>query len=518
MTLTLSACFNPWQGNEGMGGNGNMGSITISFGDEINRGASFLAPSIVSRSESINVPRDFINTLKINVTLKRGNEPSISPQVFQDSNGNFKVSVEPGIWQITVDMFLANGDRFAIGSREGITVEAGKNTNDVKISMQLSYYPINEENLKTIIGNEMFPMDGNYILTEPINLSGFDWVPIGFDDDDPFIGIFDGNGYTISNLKINSPDYSYIGLFGVIGENGIVRNVRLIDVEITGNTAVGSLAGVNGGTVENSYATMGNVTGNNYVGGLVGYNRDGDIDGYIGIVRNSYANVEVNGNIVGGLVGQNNGIVENSYAMNNVNGNFAGGLVGGNYGIVQNSYATGNVGSGSGSDYPSAGGLVGENLGTVQNCYATGNVEGSSNVGGLVGQNSATGTIQNSVALNSSIKTNVNTTGTLGRVVGNNQSDPPTAAIGILSNNYGRPDNMFTNNTPFNPSGTFGPDTKHGANVTDGTGADSTASWNNATFWSVTVRFDNNLWDLANGKLPTLKNMPPGTQNPQVRE
>ena len=123
--------------------------------------------------------------------------------------------------------------------------------------------------------------------------------------------IFNGNGYTISNLFINRPSQIYIGLFGGKGTSTIT-NVGLINVNITGNYQVGGLIAHTGGIVSNSFVT-GSVTGNNIVvGGLVGLSA--------GKIINSYSTATVNGNgnsWVGGLVGCNWGTdarVLNSYS------------------------------------------------------------------------------------------------------------------------------------------------------------------------------------------------------------
>ncbi|MDN5046680.1 hypothetical protein O8C97_03235, partial [Aliarcobacter butzleri] len=191
--------------------------------------------------------------------------------------------------------------------------------------------------------------------------TGTGWNPIGNNSSNTFAGIFDGKGFTISNLYINRPSQIYIGLFGWI--SGTIKNLGLVDVNITGNGTIGGLAGYNyNGTIENSYLT-GNVTGTgNSVGGLVGYNNSGTI-------TNSYTNGRVKGNDrVGGLVGYND------------------------YGTVQNSYATAEV-IGTGND---VGGLIGiQNGGKTENSYASGTITGNSNIGGLIGRNF--GTITNSL-------------------------------------------------------------------------------------------------------------------------
>ncbi|GEM_PF-3971503 len=102
---------------------------------------------------------------------------------------------------------------------------------------------------------------------------------------EPFIGSFDGRNHTITGLYIYRPSRRHVGFFGDVAEEGEVRNVGVIDVNITGAREVGGLVGGNYGMVENSYVS-GNVSGNTYVGGLVGRQRDGTL-------LNSYATVTV---------------------------------------------------------------------------------------------------------------------------------------------------------------------------------------------------------------------------------
>ncbi|GIP30807.1 S-layer homology domain-containing protein [Paenibacillus sp. J2TS4] len=225
-------------------------------------------------------------------------------------------------------------------------------------------------------------LSAHFQLAEEINFTDGDWTtnpwePIGTDGA-PFTGTFDGNGYVIRNLKVDKTE-NFVGMFGVIGTDGIVRNVTLQNADITGINIVGTLAGQNYGKVKASSAS-GHVIGKNGVGGLVGSNR--------GRVEASYATGRVSGEVqVGGLVGYNSGTIQTSYVTGDADGSYiVGGLVGDNErGTVQDSYATGRV---SGSN--SVGGLAGHNSGTIQTSYATGEVTGSQQVGGLVGNNGNT--------------------------------------------------------------------------------------------------------------------------------
>lgn len=234
----------------------------------------------------------------------------------------------------------------------------------------------------------------NISLTENIDLGGMEWTPIG-NYNTPFEGVFNGNGYTISNFKITE-ELDYVGLFGYV-KYGTITNLRIANYTYNldysdkwGEMYIGGLAAsVNYGNIEKNYAS-GNITMlggvNVFVGGLIGEAVDTS-------VKNSYTN----GNITGTLSG---------YMF------VAGGLVGimdkddffSEY-IIQYCYSTTNVSITNTDEEPSyyqlsVGGLVGESDYNISNSYATGNVNAISNnfpsdsicyinVGGLVAETGA---------------------------------------------------------------------------------------------------------------------------------
>jgi hypothetical protein len=263
------------------------------------------------------------------------------------------------------------------------------------------------------------------------------WQPIGTTaENDKFAGSFDGQGHEICDLFINRPAESNVGLFGVIGGGGVIDNVGLVNVTVTGCSVVGGLAGQNEGPVSNSYSS-GRVTGYSYVGGLAGHNS--------GNVSNSYSTGRVTGTShVGGLAGQNEGPVNNSYSSGRVTGNsYVGGLAGHNSGNVSNSYSTGRVTGGW-----SVGGLAGQNEGPVSNSYSTGRVTGYSYVGGLAGHNS--GNVSNSYSSGRVTGSNyvgglagqnegtVNNSYSTGRVTGSNYVG------GLVGQNKGNVSNSYS--------------------------------------------------------------------------
>ncbi len=211
-----------------------------------------------------------------------------------------------------------------------------------------------------------------------------------------FTAEFEGNGRTIANLYIND-DLGYVGLFGIIGPGGDVRNVGLTapnaDSGVTGRWYVGALTGdIERGRVSGVYSDL-DVSGQHQVGGLTG-----SIWNY-GSMIESYATGDVTGSqIVGGLLGSvSRSGVSAVYATGDVTVTIemGGGLVGfGGYGHIQAAYATGSVTAGP-KFYPlqRIGGLVGESAHSwtesgMRANYATGRVTTPNDevgAGGLTG-------------------------------------------------------------------------------------------------------------------------------------
>ncbi|MHC4266527.1 MAG: GLUG motif-containing protein [Planctomycetota bacterium] len=249
------------------------------------------------------------------------------------------------------------------------------------------------------IGNHLDDWHRNFIMVNDINLAayiGSTFQLIGIDYLDPFTGVFDGNGHTISNFAYVFDEDDYMGLFRYVsGINAEIKDLGLIDPNIDAGTGdsvaalVGSLS--TGAALSSCFTQGGTVRGtsdNGGLGALAGSNH--------GIITDCYSSTKVigQGNFsgsvgTGGLIGSNDGQVSNCYSTADVNGNnnYVGGLIGYNSddGVIFNCYATGNVQGGN-----DLGGLVGSNWGSVSLCSAAGNVSGNWFVGGLAGKNRGT--------------------------------------------------------------------------------------------------------------------------------
>jgi hypothetical protein len=110
----------------------------------------------------------------------------------------------------------------------------------------------------------------NFQLTNTIDLKNKKWSPIGIDENIPFSGIFDGQGYNIINVLVNTKDLEYTGFFGYL-KNAIIINLGIEGIIKKGNY-VGGLAGANEGSQISCCVTNCDISKGKYSGGFVGKN------------------------------------------------------------------------------------------------------------------------------------------------------------------------------------------------------------------------------------------------------
>ena len=147
--------------------------------------------------------------------------------------------------------------------------------------------------------------------TADIDLAGCDWSPIGTADS-PFVGVYDGQGFTVSGLKISSTTASDVGFFGFVGDESFIQELTVIgeiDIplgSIAGGSTVGGIVGYIAGETYLSQVvaevdiSIRTAAGSGHIGGLAGQVEYGDIQ-YSGH-RGDFI---VTGNkLVGGLVGK----------------------------------------------------------------------------------------------------------------------------------------------------------------------------------------------------------------------
>ena len=264
-----------------------------------------------------------------------------------------------------------------------------------------------------------------YILTNNIDLSAHQWVPIGrgtSQDSEYFDGYFNGNGKTITGLYVDESTDGYLaGLFGLL--TGQVTDLTIEDayVKTAGeNSSAGILAGriSNSGTKVTNCHVSGTVESDVFVGGLTGYASYTEFESC-----SAKAKVSATGNNIGGFIGEGfaasftdcaaEGSVTGSWCC----GGFAGVIgykaeaehciadvnvtatdwnTGGFVGYTEQNtsisdcVALGNVSNPITSTTTKLGGFVGsmDNSISIQNCHAAGTVQGGNEehpAGGFIG-------------------------------------------------------------------------------------------------------------------------------------
>ncbi|WP_323592095.1 MBG domain-containing protein [Aliarcobacter butzleri] len=302
----------------------------------------------IQANNNINVNQAITWSTAQKLTLNAGNNIYINKEITATNNFG-KLALKYG--QATTTG--GNSDYYVNAK---VNLKAGQN-----FSTQKGSNVTNKKNYEVItsLGNESSGtgkdlqgingnLSGNYVLGADINASGtsswnlgMGFYSLGIITQDGFTGIFDGLGHTISDLYINRTGTNNVGLFGFTSGGSTIKNIGLLNVNITGKTDTGSLVGYSeGGIISNSYAT-GTVRGINIVGGLVGTEFR-----FEGIIENSYSKVDVIANYApgahraGGLAGMSIGNIKNSYASGTVTGtiddSYKSGLVIG--GIISNSW------------------------------------------------------------------------------------------------------------------------------------------------------------------------------------
>lgn len=256
-------------GNSGQGDIKSLHIITFGLGLSgsggivVNGDTYYAAGSTVTLSGSTNgytVTKDGTNPAEIVTVNESG-----GVYTFTMPATNVTVSGPPdyaGLWNADADHDGSSEEKaYIITTTAGLklladVVNTGNNQSGVffKLGGNIEY-------THTTDWNDATSTENNYTV-------------IGNGGNRSFCGTFDGQGYTISGIRIYRDGKNYTGLFGDLN-GSTVKNVRLADARITGSTNIGGIAGYNfQGTVMNCTVAADvciHAAGENH-GGIVGKN------------------------------------------------------------------------------------------------------------------------------------------------------------------------------------------------------------------------------------------------------
>ena len=321
------------------------------------------------------------------------------------------------------------------------------------------YLIANAQQLKKLVddvnNNPYASLNIHFKLTTDIQVTADEWIPIGHENTSngdnkifaPFMGIFDGNGHTISGT-LKSDKYNFFGFFGRVAGGSRISNLTIAATirnecrsepsDWWQNSACSFTGAICGYTQNEEIISNCHVTGT-VTGGIGDICSTGGVIGYGGAtIQNCHVSNNVTGgknydeklgfcySNTGGIAGTNSGEITNCTVSatitgtNTENSSYTGGIAGNNYALITNCQTTGLV-MGSGK-FSTTGGIVGENywyplwidndafiISTIYNCTNNARVTGggggstgSSTTGGIAGNNrsdiinctvSATGTV-----------------------------------------------------------------------------------------------------------------------------
>lgn len=286
-----------------------------------------------------------------------------------------------------------------------------------------------DEEIAKIGKDDAHPIDGIYVQLgdiESLTLT----TPIGTEEN-PFTGVYNGNGKKIQNLNIESTERN-VGIFGV--NNGTIKNLKIENGSIiSDNNVVGAIVGLNNGKIENCI-NKSNVTGKAVVGGIAGRSRGSiKLCSNEGLVSSSveYDESEIFGSDTGGIAGGliYGGLISSCFNKGKISGNKR--AIGGICGrldintIIQESMNEGNVTG----YYGLIGGICGVSRGKILQVYNKGMIKNENDKLEVDAHDTATGGLVGWIVGNSALIDSYNT----GSVDGKGYCG---GAVGILDAEY----------------------------------------------------------------------------------
>ena len=273
----------------------------------------------------------------------------------------------------------------------------------------------------------------HYVQTAAIDFNNDALTPIGVynataADATPFLGVYDGDGKTLSKFTVTGTQAASTGLFEYV-DGATLKKIAIGQCQVTGENVTGILTGrcIGNTTIENcSHTGGGQVIGRNSVGFIA------HITGSTAVKNCSVSNLTVvtanagsTANNQGGVVGYagGNSSIENCTA--NIEIQFTGTASGSaRGGIVGKFDSTGEVKGCinnaiiSNALVEQTGGIAGQlSNGTIVSCANTANVSGTTLVGGIVGFAGSNGAPSGSCFI-TSCRTNADVSGTANCVGG----------------------------------------------------------------------------------------------------
>lgn len=276
----------------------------------------------------------YINGEPIDITESNIEDGKAYKVDYEGGNAiNYRCNVAPGTYTVEVKrvgedtgVVLASASKTVVvysGLTTTISGSVEEDTTSGRFDINDDFVINTKEDLilfRDLVNEVGMDFSGKTVkLAANIDLAGVEWKPIGQTGKTTFQGVFDGQGYTISNMTVNNTDTSAncsSGFFGWIEDHGvgiIIENTKFENAHVEGNHNVGVVVGYIYGTIDGCEVSNSTIIAHNANDDANG-DKVGGIAGFVGedafIDNNKVVNCEINGNRdIGGIAGAvNNGV------------------------------------------------------------------------------------------------------------------------------------------------------------------------------------------------------------------
>ncbi|EKP0512742.1 filamentous hemagglutinin N-terminal domain-containing protein [Campylobacter jejuni] len=279
---------------------------------------------LIGNKVEINKGKITLDVLKL-----EGNKVYVDAGVVKDTKNIVAKAEQEVIIQQSITSFEENGALLGNSSSKFSFDDSSKVKNWTKYgsiadatewNKFADFWNVNKEKFRTAFDH--------FRLIDDIDFSGVKTYIVGDNTSNAFAKSFDGSGYALKNVNINSSN-QYVGIFGVV-QNSYIRNLNIQGLKIASTGYDAYVGGIVGQNIANSYTGFENVTVNDLVintavntkvGGIIGWGNGSGGNNTINFTNVAINNISIvakEGSYVGGIGRQIDGGNFNNVVVNDI--------------------------------------------------------------------------------------------------------------------------------------------------------------------------------------------------------
>ncbi|EIG7524328.1 filamentous hemagglutinin N-terminal domain-containing protein [Campylobacter jejuni] len=279
---------------------------------------------LIGNKVEINKGKITLDVLKL-----EGNKVYVDAGVVKDAKNIVAKAEQEAIIQQSITSFEENGALLGNSSSKFSFDDSSKVKNWTKYgsiadatewNKFADFWNVNKEKFRTAFDH--------FRLIDDIDFSGVKTYIVGDNTSNAFAKSFDGSGYALKNVNINSSN-QYVGIFGVV-QNSYIRNLNIQGLKIASTGYDAYVGGIVGQNIANSYTGFENVTVNDLVintavntkvGGIIGWGNGSGGNNTINFTNVAINNISIvakEGSYVGGIGRQIDGGNFNNVVVNDI--------------------------------------------------------------------------------------------------------------------------------------------------------------------------------------------------------